>query len=371
MLQLMWPPNNLSPGGDLLTKRASLITYTFAHFCVDFACFYVLFSRFLGASTFPPTLELIATGFLLYNVLAFGLQPFIGFLCDVRKGVPIALIGCGILFVGLVLPFPWISVILCALGNACFHVGGGIDSLVHAEGKMARSGIFVSSGAMGVALGTLAGQQGIPLVIPIALTVVSGITIYFTGGGVDKEDSEQPFNNTNPALPLSAVIVLCSVAIVIRSFVGSVIPIPWRTTTFLLLLPSIGASIGKAAGGYLADWFGARRVAVVTLLASIPLLCLAYAHPASCTVGILLFNMTMPITLCAIANKFPQHPGFAFGLTTLWLLCGSLLTFFLALPTAAAPYVMALCIAIASLCLLIATDNNERRMSLWRKRSAA
>ncbi|NLM14719.1 MAG: hypothetical protein GX218_02545 [Clostridiaceae bacterium] len=42
-----------------------------------------------------------------------------------------------------------IWLIIVALGNACFHTGGGIDSLINARGRMSRSGIFVSSGVVG------------------------------------------------------------------------------------------------------------------------------------------------------------------------------------------------------------------------------
>ena len=38
--------------------------------------------------------------------------------------------------------------------------------------------------------------------------------------------------------------------------------------------------------------------------------------------GLLLFNMTMPLTLTALANTFPNSKGTAFGLTTLALFVG-------------------------------------------------
>jgi hypothetical protein len=36
--------------------------------------------------------------------------------------------------------------------------------------------------------------------------------------------------------------------------------------------------------------------------------------------GLLLFNITMPLTLVAVWGQLPSRPGFAFGLTTLALL---------------------------------------------------
>jgi FSR family fosmidomycin resistance protein-like MFS transporter len=43
--------------------------------------------------------------------------------------------------------------------------------------------------------------------------------------------------------------------------------------------------------------------------------------------GIFLFNLTMPVTLAAIANMLPGRAGLAFGLTTLALIIGAYPTF--------------------------------------------
>ena len=349
-----------------MRQRASLAAYTFSHFCVDFACFFMLFSGFRNG--FPAGgagLQTIALGFLLYNILAFGLQPLLGYLCDAHRRVPAAPIGCALLLAGLILiSLPWGSLALCAVGNACFHIGGGIDSLVHADGKMARSGIFVSSGALGVTLGMLAGQGGVPLYVPMLLVALCGVLIVLFDKSLRGGRPAARFA-LNGALPFSAVLALCLFSVVIRAYVGSSIPIAWKTTALLMLLPSVGACAGKAAGGYLADRFGARTTGVVTLLLSVPLLCLGYGNPALCTAGIVLFNVTMPITLCAVASGFPDHPGLAFGLTTLGLLCGSVPTFFFVLPGNAAPAVMAVCIAVSALCLLLSIINQERKQKPW------
>ena len=120
-----------------MQKRRISCCIPFSHYCVDFACFYMLFFGF--RNSLPPagaTLDTVSMGFLLYNILAFGLQPLIGYACDARKDIPIALIGCGLLLLGLALiSFPWTSLVLCALGNACFHIGGRISSLVQSDGK--------------------------------------------------------------------------------------------------------------------------------------------------------------------------------------------------------------------------------------------
>ena len=65
------------------------------------------------------------------------------------------------------------------------------------------------------------------------------------------------------------------------------------------------------------------NVAVIGLLLSIPLLRYGY-HPFLAILGMFCFNLTMPITVTALANMMPKYKGFAFGLTTLCLLAGFL-----------------------------------------------
>jgi len=45
-------------------------------------------------------------------------------------------------------------------------------------------------------------------------------------------------------------------------------------------------------------------------------------------VGLLLFQMTMPVTLTAVARLMPRYPATAFGATCLALILGALPTFF-------------------------------------------
>jgi FSR family fosmidomycin resistance protein-like MFS transporter len=60
------------------------------------------------------------------------------------------------------------------------------------------------------------------------------------------------------------------------------------------------------------------------LLLSAPLLAFGVSNPVLAIIGIFLFNLTMPVTLTAIANMLPGRAGFAFGLTALALVTGAL-----------------------------------------------
>jgi hypothetical protein len=128
-------------------KIFPLAAYTFSHFAVDYLCFWILFGYF-SAEVSGTAAQ--ALGFILYNFIAFGLQMVIGAYCDEHRKFPSSALGCVLVLVAVLLsPFaPWVSLVTTALGNAFFHVGGGIESLVHSGGKLYRGGVFVSAGSL-------------------------------------------------------------------------------------------------------------------------------------------------------------------------------------------------------------------------------
>jgi FSR family fosmidomycin resistance protein-like MFS transporter len=296
---------------------------------VDFTCFFILFH---GFGTAMDSVETVATGFLLYNVIAFGLQPAVGFLCDGHPEIPIGIIGCALVATGLLaMPIPWVALALCATGNACFHIGGGIDSLIFAKGRMTRSGIFVSTGAIGVTLGTLAGRNGRSLeYLPYIFIGLSILLLLLFAQKIEKGASCR--FDTASGLPFAAILIFALASVVIRALAGGMIPMSWKTGVFFLMLPGFAACAGKALGGILGDRFGAKNTAVTALLLSVPFLLLGKNIAVLSVIGIILFNITMPITLCAVASKFPYNPGLTFGLTTLALLCGTVPAYFFLVP---------------------------------------
>ena len=298
------------------------------------------------------TVQTVTMGFLIYNVIAFGTQPLIGYLSDAYRKMPVEIIGFPLLILGLLfIAVPAVSIPLIGFGNAFFHIAGGIDSLRHSDGKMAGSGVFVSSGALGVAFGSLAGKSGsVPVYYPISILSLCLVWMcYIYLKRVRGKDTEAAFSIVKPELKLETIILLASVSILIRSYAGSVIPLGWRTTTLYFIFPAVGAFTGKALGGFVADKAGARNVAIYSLLAAVFLVTLGYTSPWVYLIGIGFFNMSMSVTLCAIASVLPSNPGLAFGITTLALLCGNVPTFFTTV--APAPYVFAMLTVVSMACL--------------------
>ncbi|MEX1378300.1 MAG: hypothetical protein AB1Z23_12620 [Eubacteriales bacterium] len=339
--------------------RRSLAIHTFAHFAVDFACFFVLFST---VSSGIESLQQLSIWFLIYNIIAFGLQFIVGYVCDTKREFPAALIGVIIAIVGLAFTKQiYIALVLVALGNAFFHVGGGIDSLVNAKGKMSRSGVFVSSGTWGVALGTMAGSGGISIAFPLAFLAVSGVLIYLFCSPAKINMKKSEFRVNAKSISISLAIALIFVSVAVRAHTGFSIPMPWKSTTLLVLMSAFASFFGKFIGGFIGDRIGARLTGTGALLLSLPLLVFFNVNPWLCLLGIMLFNMTMPITLCAIAQYLEGYEGLAFGLTTLALLSGTFITYVYLMPQGVIKYVIAVSIAISALCILLTTGNDNRK----------
>ena len=127
---------------------------------------------------------------------------------------------------------------------------------------------------------------------------------------------------------LVLAILLLLITICIRSAVGLSTEFPWKSNITLLIMLTLSVALGKALGGFLADYFGWIKIAVGGLALSALLLFFGTQFPVSGIAGTFLFNLTMPVTLVAISNLLPGKPGFSFGLTTFALAAGALPGFF-------------------------------------------
>ena len=131
--------------------------FSLTHFAVDFTCILMLTALMIpGLESHGQWLVCVT----LYNLFAFAFQMPIGAAADaVGRGPRLSALGC--LLVGLaygMMLLPWAfginvaAAVTAGLGNACFHVGGGLEILNRSKGRAALPGVFVSTGAMGVFL---------------------------------------------------------------------------------------------------------------------------------------------------------------------------------------------------------------------------
>ena len=279
--------------------------YSVLHFLVDGVCAWAMLGPLAGGME----------SYLLYNFCAFVLQLPLGAVLDRLGGrkTPLLFAGAGC---ALTLAGAFTGPVLLGLGNALFHVGGGVD-VIRDGGRCERLGIFVAPGAMGLYLGGLIAGKSPWLLLPGAALMGLVLCLIRSPGEISTAPSQKP--------PIF-LAVSCFAVVVLRSFVGFQVVSPWKTGA--LALAAVGAVVlGKMAGGLLAARFGARRVTAASLLLAAVGFWLGDV-PMFGLLALLCFNMTMPLTLYALWRRFPGFPGTVFGSLTVALFVGFLPTAF-------------------------------------------
>ena len=211
------------------------------------------------------------------------------------------------------------------MGNSLFHVGGGAISLNLTPERTTAPGIFVAPGAFGLGLGVYIGLHGYFVMWPfVLLLMLACIAICFISTP-DINYNIKRFEFKKGLFELILLLLMISVAI--RGLVGLSLTLPWKSNLLLLIALTLGIVFGKAIGGILADKFGWIPVGITALAISMPLIAFGYQIPAVAIIGAFLFQMTMPITLVAIATMFSGRPAFGFGLPCMALIIGALPSF--------------------------------------------
>jgi FSR family fosmidomycin resistance protein-like MFS transporter len=311
---------------------SNLLLYGAAHALVDAICASVLTSLAVFGGAGPERAFLF---YLLYNFLAFAVQAPVGLLLDkIRSPRAAAQLGLGMLALALAVPQlpPEGAILLVGLGNALFHLGGGVVALNLTPGRATAPGIFVAPGAIGLFLGVRLGFLS-PLTpavrIALALTaLVFGVLTAFLPlpENYSRSHSHKPAKEDDSALSPAffCAVGMIFFSIAVRSFVGLSLAFPWKNDGFLpAFLLAAAAGGGKALGGFLSDRLGFGRVSVGALLLSIPLLRLGEASIIFGLAGCLCFQMTMAVTLLAYVRAYPDREAWAFGLACLALFVGA------------------------------------------------
>lgn len=289
------------------------LVYGLGHFLVDFGCAFLLFRRMSAGGDWHMAL-------LYYNFCAFSLQMPLGLLLDCfgHRGPLPAAAGCALAALAcLPGPGPEVLCICAGLGNALFHVGGGAAVLGACGKRAGPLGLFVSPGAMGIFLGTLWGKGSGPgLFVPLLglLAAAAAVLLFCPGEGRRRSFRLGPERGALLRLG-SLFAVVC-----LRSALGFLFGFSWKSGLWALLFACC-VVLGKTAGGYLSDRLGLRRAALLSLGAAVLLFPFAGLPPAGLA-AVLLFNMSMPMTLRSAADLLPDAPGFSFGLLTFALFLG-------------------------------------------------
>lgn len=305
--------------------------YFYIHFITEIISFFVM-SRIIGNNTFLWMCP------FLYDSLAFVPQSIIGYISDKYPKINIGLIGVLLLIFGLIsffidlFPGKYIEIIFLCLGNACIHINGAEVTLRSSEGKLSHSAIFVSGGSFGVITGKLLARTHTSLIVMtlLGLTMIPFILLaeYYRKESDEKQPC-QKFNYHSKKIKPEIIILLAVFIVIIRGYMGYGLPTAWNKTTIQMVLLFCTMGTGKALGGILSDAFGMKRVAISSMLLALPFLLIGDNMMLVSLIGVLLFSMTMSITLGLLVSVLKRNPGLAFGLTTIGLFLGTVPIFFI------------------------------------------
>lgn len=325
-------------------NKKALLLLSISHAAVDFGCAFLMF-RFLRSD------GNWALCILLYNFFAFAMQMPIGLVADRwNRNSLLAAIGCLTVLAAYALSaIPIAAAIIAGLGNGMFHVGGGLDVLNASEKRRGALGIFVSPGAIGLYLGTLLGKGTLPAITAMLALGLCGalLLLYRWKGPSLAGNAPVSLRLQGSSSPMAALAVFCLFFVVcVRGYVPMAIPASWRGEWLWAPLLVGASALGKASGGFLADRFGSLRVSIVSLGVAAALFLFGDV-PILGLLAMLLFNMTMPITLWGVAKLLPGAKGFSFGLLTFGLFLGFLPVYLSIAPSA--PWWMISVLSVVSL----------------------
>lgn len=292
--------------------KAELPLYAAAHFAVDLACACLLRTHAAGLAG-------AAALYLLYNFCAFALQMPLGLAVDrLGAGRCFAAAGClSVLLAGTLPSGPLAVCLLAGLGNALFHIGAG-GAILERRSGFAALGLFVAPGALGVWLGARLGQSDC-----LYWLALFALALCLAGAVCLCARTARTPAPLVPCRPSARVCVCLFAVVVLRSYAGLTQAFPWESTPLRAVLLIAAVVLGKALGGLLADRFGPMRVSLCSLALSAALYaCVGW--PPAAIAAVFLFNMTMPVTLGALAGHLPGHRAFSFGLLTFALFLGYL-----------------------------------------------
>ncbi|MBR5734277.1 MAG: hypothetical protein IKX79_01880 [Desulfovibrionaceae bacterium] len=289
-----------------------LFFLTLMHFAVDGCCGAALADHATVEYDYTAILRLFA----LYNLVAFGGQWLAGLALDKRPRWIGGALPCALLLLGA---GTWLNAGILAqalclgAGNCLFHAAGG--SLVLRRFRTcAEPGVFVSSGAVGLALGLNGFIPDDAFLAVCAVSTAALLLLLRRPGTLISTEKPKGFTVT---LPLLACLLLLLGCVTLRGFGGG-----GRSTEYALLFPCV-FMLGKAAGGFICDKMGWGKTVLGVFLLSF--LALQIKGLPGALLLTLAFNMTMPLTLWLTSRCLPHLPGLAFGLTAGCLLPGAFL----------------------------------------------
>ena len=302
------------------------------HFCVDGLCLCCLYLATTG-------IQDLLKYFVVYNVLAFLTQPLTGMLADRIKQRHWLLLAsiimlilavietvCVIEFCSAASVFMLLVLsVLLGIGNSLFHVWGGKETAVSTGNDIRALGMFVSTGAFGLAVGSVFLSHALMFCLLIGICIMALAYLRIdTAKPIDTIEIDTERKEYSKPL-VWAVLILIMLIVAGRSFLGESFTGVIDKTPMVVLLIGALTMIGKMAGGWLVKWMG-MVTSIILIVAGVIIICLVtkWNHICIALAGLFLVNCTMPITLYWANVMLKGREGLAFGLLAASLIPGYL-----------------------------------------------
>lgn len=299
------------------------------HFLVDGLCLCCLY-----LIAFPFSFPRLTGIFVVYNVLAFLTQPLTGLLADHMRErhwmllAAVVMLLVAVMTVTFGLPLAgYLAPVLLGIGNSLFHVWGGKQVVLKAGNDMRALGLFVSTGAFGLAVAMVFFSLSLLYIFLLALCLLAVAYLKL-------EHNDERVGGALQDTPWSSrvrqsrwLLLLVVVAFVMfRSFMGESFTSAIVKDNMVVLLIGLTAMLGKMAGGWMASRMGILvTLAAVAVVVLGCLLCRSSERYVMLT-GLFAVNCTMPVTLYWANGLLKGREGLAFGLLAAALIPGYLLS---------------------------------------------
>jgi len=296
------------------------------HFLVDGLCICCLY-------LITAHLTDLVTAYVVYNVLAFLTQPLTGWWADRMQQkhwmllVAVVLLTVAVAMAGLVndgLPLIGAVVILLGLGNSLFHVWGGKQTAVKTDNDIRALGVFVATGAFGLAIGSVFASWLLLYAFLLSICVLS-VTVLRVSPQEGNACSSSPLSIPGGKKGVWGFILLIMLIVAIRSFTGEAFTTNITKSTTIILVLGATSMLGKMAGGWLVKGMGMWKAVILMVVGTIVCFIGKDLHIAFVLIGLCLVNCTMPVTLYWANVLLKGKEGLAFGLLAAALMPGYLL----------------------------------------------
>ena len=289
---------------------------------------------------------------LIYNALAFGSQPLIGYFADGLRAPRIFASG-GMLLLAVSLTIRGLglgegAVLLAGLGSAAFHVGAGALTLRSCGGRSDAAGLFAAPGVVGLAIGGALAVSGHYLYLPFLIAILAFVFVIQAWPIPSREASiskpaKEPIFESHDWIMIGLLT-----AVALRSLLWTSFQFAGAGQITALIALGVAAGIGKFIGGFAAERLGYRRWTLLSLLIAAPLLAFAGKKLALLLPGVALLQSSIPCSMAAMARLLPARPATATGLVLgLAVALGGLPTL-LAIPSTLTPAIAFAIILIAA-----------------------